>query len=306
MLTSPRMTENSPIDWPFVKHRRLELGLSREALASAIGYAAPHLRLLEEGRYDGRTINLERLGRIADALNIRLGDLLVAARPELNPDRLDDGRRLGALMMQPMHPTTATGLAHGLGFTIGQLHAAADILDSKLDGGGLRLSRGPWALGADPRVLGAQELKRSLAVARTGQGLKKPTAAVLYRVITGDINSGDIQGTRDRTRLHHLINHGVLQSDARGGFLLHPSVAYSLGLEHLAGAAGPRLFARHATDQLAAENPLGFQPAAAQPTLGSVGQGKTSTKAQRLGACQRPPAPAPNDEADVDRDDEIA
>lgn len=252
------MAENSPIDWPFVKHRRLELGLSREALASAIGYAAPHLRLLEEGRYDGsRTTSLDRLGRIADALNIRLGDLLVAARPELNHDRLDDARRLGALLMQPMHPTTATGLADGLGFTIGQLQAAADTLDSKLDGGGLRLSRVPWGLGADPRVLGAQELKRSLAVARTGQGLKKPTAAVLYRVITGDINSGDIQGTRDRTRLHHLINHGVLQSDARSGFLLHPSVAYSLGMERFAGDAdGPRLYARRAESQLTDDPPM--------------------------------------------------
>jgi hypothetical protein len=43
---SQRMAERSPIDWPFVKHRRLELGLSREALASAVGYSAPHLRLL--------------------------------------------------------------------------------------------------------------------------------------------------------------------------------------------------------------------------------------------------------------------
>jgi transcriptional regulator with XRE-family HTH domain len=255
---SPRMTESSLIDWPFVKHRRLELGLTREALASAIGYAAPHLRLLEEGRYDGsRTTSLERLGGIADALSIRIGDLLVAARPELNADRLDDAQRLGALLMQPRHPTTASGLAEGLGFTIGQLHAAADVLDSKLDGCGLRLLRTPWDLGADPRVLGAQELKRSLAVARTTQGIKKPTAAVLYRVITGHINSGAIQGTRDRTRLHHLINHGVLQSDARGGFLLHSSVAYSLGLQRFAGDAdGPRLYARRAEAQLADDPPI--------------------------------------------------
>lgn len=251
------MAERSPIDWPFVKHRRLELGLSREALASAVGYSAPHLRLLEEGRYDGsRSISLERLGRIADALNIQLSDLLVAARPELDTDRADDARRLGAMLMQPTHPATATGLAGSLNLTIGQLHAAADILDCKLHDTGVRLSRTHWGLSADPRALAPQALKRSLGIARTVEGITKPTATVLYRLIIGKLGRGEMQGARTRTRLHHLINHGIIQSDARGGFLLHPSVAYSLGLEHLAGPGGARLYARRAQTQLTDEPPI--------------------------------------------------
>jgi transcriptional regulator with XRE-family HTH domain len=251
------MTESSPIDWPFVKHRRLELGLSRAAVASASGYSAPHLRLLEEGRYDGsRTISLERLGRIADALDVRLSDLLVAARPELDSDRSDDAGRLGAMLMQPVHPTTASGLAMGLNLTIGGLHAAADILDSKLDDSGLRLSRTHWGLSADPRALTAQDLKRSFALARTAQGITKPTAVVLYRVISGEFAHGNIQSGQNRKRLHHLINHGIIHSDAGGGFLLHPSVAYSLGLEDLAGRDGTRLYARRAQAQLTDEPPI--------------------------------------------------
>lgn len=226
------MADSSPIDWAFVKERRLELGLSREAIGAVAGYPTNHLRSLEEGVLNGeRTMTVGRLRRLAELLGVRMAELLVGARPELSPDRADDARRLGAGLMQlPKAPGSGT-LAAGLNLTLEQLHLAADVLDSRLEGTGIRLVRNPWRLTTDPRALARREIRRLLAHARTADGLKKFTAKVVYRVITGDIKQTDSSGLGkdDRARLHHLINHGIVQLDARGGFCLHPKVATASG-----------------------------------------------------------------------------
>ena len=197
-----------------------------------------------------------RLRRLAEALGMRMTELLVEARPELAPERAHDAQRLGTALMQQARAASSTALASGLRLTLDELHAAADHLDALLAGTGIRLLRNRWRFAGEPRVLTKHESTRLLARARTVDGLTIHAAKIVYQVITEQIaqTSSLGLGSQDRSWLHHVINHGIVQLDARGGFCLHPGVAYSLGVDHLAGRAGPRVFIRQAGEALGHEH----------------------------------------------------
>lgn len=61
-----------------VRARRLELGLSQEALAARAGLHRTYAGSLERGE---RNVGLANLAALADALDVDLGDLLHGLRP---------------------------------------------------------------------------------------------------------------------------------------------------------------------------------------------------------------------------------
>ena len=59
-----------------VRAQRLGLGLSQEALADASGIDRSHMSQIELGK---RNVSILNVLRIADAMNLRAGDLITAA-----------------------------------------------------------------------------------------------------------------------------------------------------------------------------------------------------------------------------------
>lgn len=76
------MPHNSKIIGQIIGFLRVQRGLSQEELSGLAGIARSHLAMIENGR---KNANLDTLWRIADALDMRLSDLI-----RLAEDRLEE------------------------------------------------------------------------------------------------------------------------------------------------------------------------------------------------------------------------
>jgi len=67
------MLYNSEVTGRVIRELRLRKGLSQETLSSLAGIARSHLAMIESG---SKKANVETLWRIADALGLRLSELI--------------------------------------------------------------------------------------------------------------------------------------------------------------------------------------------------------------------------------------
>lgn len=74
-----------------IKQRRLELGLTQEALGNASEIGNSNVRSYENGH---ALPNLFTLIRLAGALDISAGELIVELEPEMFPEHKNRGQRL--------------------------------------------------------------------------------------------------------------------------------------------------------------------------------------------------------------------
>lgn len=78
------MPYNSKIVGQVIGFLRVQRGLSQEELSGLAGIARSHLAMIENGR---KNANADTLWRIADALDMRLSDLIRMAEQEMNPTK---------------------------------------------------------------------------------------------------------------------------------------------------------------------------------------------------------------------------
>jgi transcriptional regulator with XRE-family HTH domain len=230
-----------PIDWEFVRYRRLELGLKRGDVCRATGHASHMMRKIEAGQYNGsRVLSADRLLELARLLGVRVQELFSDFEPELTEHGIANARRVGAALRTNRRAMRPTALAYALGLTLAELREAGDALDRQLEPAGMRLIRVPqWRLTTQARALTPAEHKALAAYDRARFGLNTEPATVLLRVIDGEIGHA-ARGPNEPRLLGGLMRHGIVQDDGRGGYGLHPDVAYSLGLPARAGRARTR------------------------------------------------------------------
>lgn len=211
------------LDGDAVHRTRLELNLSRRALAQAVGLAPNAVEAIETGAVGRRNeITLPQLQRLVDTLGVPLGALLAddtpdtpdahgAHAPEHGPD---DTTALGALLLHTRANTPKTDLADALGWTLDRLRLAARALDHQLRPLGMQVHslRGGYLLRPHDGYKGSVRTRVDrLTGARTG--MSTAAAELIGRALAGD-TGGKTVPVAHRPQLAALLRDGVLVLDA--------------------------------------------------------------------------------------------
>lgn len=226
------------LDTATIVARRLELGLSRNAVGGHLGIAGWVYRDLEEGKISGHF----RLGII-----LRLGEIL-----ELEPARLfrtpetpigdcppaADDVMLEAALVGMAKRIDAVPLSQALGWKLDRTIRAAGALQRRLIGTGMRLSRAQgYRLEPDPAVLSTTARRRLAEAARLKSGINRRVATVLRLALAGEVDADWSKRAQnaDRTALGTLLAQGILEYLPGGSMLPHQDIAFSLGLQNQVG-----------------------------------------------------------------------
>lgn len=94
----------------FIRQRRLQLGLTQKAVAQMIGVTADFISLLESGE---RRLDLDRIPRLADALDVERFDLCASALRDRCPQLFAEIFSVESVAAppEPLQPTIQGGAA---------------------------------------------------------------------------------------------------------------------------------------------------------------------------------------------------
>lgn len=205
----------------FIARRQRELGLSRRAVASAVNVSLTRVTNLYDGKHKG-TFTLDQVGRLADALACRAGDLLLHdnATPAASPcaDELLM-QAIGALLQSANGPVSAATLAKATGTDLLVIEAALSQLAIELERVGLAIRRntndGALSIVATANV-SDEQLQVVLRGEQARQELSTNVAALLYRCMTEHVTPRSVESSNDRrVQFGRLVNAGYVQAGAR-------------------------------------------------------------------------------------------
>lgn len=228
-----------------LRARRLELGLSERRLAAllGIGFSVTILRSLEAGTNDDE-LNLAGLRRLAATLDLRPHELLTIAheaqsnRNDQEHGPLADDEHLsataaiaGALLVEIGRPIPDQVLAELLDINLEELQRVLSALDSTAAAVGLHLRRVHRATALVPHadVLNAEVAQEACRRHLGRSGLDRGQVFVLAKVQREELGKNLSNDTR--TRAASLVNAGVLERNASGGFELSGATRFSLCLD---------------------------------------------------------------------------
>lgn len=222
------MTTNA-LNSEFIKRRRVELGLSNRALASAIGTTGSGLRALDRDASQGE-LTLALLERLAGALACDLVDLIATSSPT-GPvgDDPDDGDAavLGQLLHTTGVLTPIAALAEVTGWSERRVADALDDLEAALVPAGLVVHR----LGNRVGLRASADVDGDLVAAAVRShinrdGLHIGEIRLLRRILDGDCPPQPTNA--DQVALGVLANARLIEPDGPGRWKAHPDVLFSL------------------------------------------------------------------------------
>lgn len=215
--------------------RRVEVGLSHRAVASALGVTASVIKRLETGtNYPDLTIG--QLARLAEVLAVDVADL--TSRPQRTPapddpapGDDDDAAVVGALLATTKVLTPTTVVAQATGWPLPRVHAALYVLADRLPPAGMRLRRHQSLVGLARAVTGddAHRIETALRVHLARDGGSAAEVRLRRRIDAGTVPKA--LGNADTLTLGVLANAQLITTDDGTTWDLADDVRYSLLLD---------------------------------------------------------------------------
>lgn len=218
------------LDARLIVERRVDLGLSRPALARRVAKSGPVIERLERGdNHERLTVGL--LAALASELGLQPRDLFSTTQGSAAEP---DDTRVEAALAMVGKGLSATELAEGLGWPHHRVLAALEALRKRLGPTGVNLHQrsGRWRLGSRVAVLSREEQGRIEQARVATARLSIYDAQVLAEVVAGKVTARWVADATNaqQVSLATLVRLGYAESDG-AGFKPARSVGYSLGVE---------------------------------------------------------------------------
>lgn len=214
-----------------VRLRRLELGLSRRAVAREVGLSEGAIARLEAGA-EADDWTLRQLRALSAALALDVVDVLAAPTASAvdgeEDEEVEDVIIVGALLARCRRLTPTSTLAHATGWELARVNRALRGLDVRARDVGQRLHRvrGSVALRPEPGPLEDDALERLLRQEIARSRLNRTQVAILRDVRAGTLDEQRF-GEADRVAYASLVNAGLV-GESVAGPVLTEAASFSL------------------------------------------------------------------------------
>jgi len=206
-----------PLNGARLRAARFNLGLGTREFARESGTTFTLIDSMEKENFVGASTTLAEFRALARAASLTMTDLLDEDN-ESNPGASappTDVQRLAAVLISDPRMQKVDDICQGLGWTLNQLHEAADSLNASFEPLGLRVHRNPGLMCLRPRTTSGLNDAQSVDSRRSGrEGLNISEASILRRALHGDLS--DKLPESSRPALGHLINLGYLRPGTSG------------------------------------------------------------------------------------------
>jgi transcriptional regulator with XRE-family HTH domain len=237
-------TTTNLLNTEFIKRRRVELGLSTRALASAIRTTASGLRAFERDASQG-DLTLALLERLARALACDVTGLFSRDRTvqetSVMTSAAGDAGTVGQLLQTTGVLTPVAALAEVTGWSKRRVDDALDELEQRLPRVGLTLHR----LGSRVSIRPAGDVDGDLVAGAVRahinrDGLNITEVRLLRRILDGDMPPQPTNA--EQVALGVLVNARLVVADGPGSWKAHPDVEFSFssGLSRRCDPQTPR------------------------------------------------------------------
>lgn len=219
-----------------IRARRIELGMSRRALARRLAVSMTVVRRLEEGTGD-HSISLRLLVNLAERLGCRLTDLFIETTEPSPVLSTADDVKVEAILVDAGQAVFRDDIARGLGWDIDRTVAAITHLDARLRGTGQQLHSyrvGWWRIIATPSALAKTERVGATRARLSDGGMIVAQA----RAVVAVLRHSESHTRPDRraavkalqvAQARHLISAGIVDITTAGP-TLSGDAEFSLGL----------------------------------------------------------------------------
>ena len=206
-----------PVNGARLRAARLNIGLGTREFARESGTTFTLIDSMEKENFVGASTTLAEFRALARAASLTMADLL-DEDTDINPASSappNDVQRLAAVLISDTRMQTVDDICQGLGWTLNQLHQAADSLNAALEPLGLRVHRNPGLMCLRPRTTSGLDDAQAVDTRRSGrEGLNITEASILRRALNGELS--DKLPESSRPAIGHLINLGYLRPGTRG------------------------------------------------------------------------------------------
>lgn len=224
------------LDAEFIRTRRVELGMSRRALARRLAVSMTVVLRLEEGSRD-HNISLRLLANLAERLGCRITDLITEDSDGPAATAATDDVKVEAILVDAGQAVFRDDIACGLGWDLDRTTAAIERLSARLHGTGQQLHSyrvGWWRIIATPAALTKTERIGATRARLSDGGMILSQA----RAVLAVIRYSESRTAPDRraavkslelAQARHLISAGIIDITSTGP-KLNTDAEFSLGL----------------------------------------------------------------------------